>query len=234
MSEGALTGRVSLVALFVAALVTGQVLAVKVVLLPTPVPFPVTGGIVAPAGVLAYALTFFATDCTAELYGRRTATHLVRVGFAALVAVMLPLVGVAILLPGMGGPGLVDPAAFNTVLAFSPNIIVGGLVAYLFSQHWDVFAFHRIREATGGERLWLRNVGSTLTSQAIDTVVFITLAFLLIPVLRGGEPSSLSFVGALIAGQYLLKLLIAVADTPFVYATVGLLRDRGYAPADPP
>jgi uncharacterized integral membrane protein (TIGR00697 family) len=232
MSEGALRGRVALVALFVAALVTGQVLAVKVLLLP--VPFPVTDGIVVPAGALAYAVTFFATDCTAELYGRRAATALVRVGFAVLVAVMLPLIGLAVVLPGLDGPGLVDPAAFNTVLAFSPNIVVGGLVAYLVSQHWDVFAFHRIREATGGERLWLRNVGSTLTSQAVDTVVFITLAFLVVPALRGGEPSSLRFVGALIAGQYLLKMLIAVADTPFVYAAVGFLRDRGYAPAAPP
>ena len=234
MSEADLApGRVWLVALFVSSLVVGQVLAVKVLFLSTPVAFPVTGGIIVPAGVLAYAVTFFATDCTAELYGRDAATHLVRVGFVMLLAVMLPLVGLAIAAPGLDAPGLVAPEAFNTVLSFSPNIIVAGLVAYVVSQHWDVFAFHRIRDATGGEKLWLRNVGSTLTSQAIDTILFVTLAFYVLPSVGAGSPSDLSFVGALILGQYLLKIAIAVVDTPFVYLVVGRLRRTGRAPEAP-
>jgi uncharacterized integral membrane protein (TIGR00697 family) len=226
-------GRLALVALFVTALVTGQLLAVKVLSLSLPVSLPVVGdAIFVPAGVLAYALTFFASDCYSELYGRREAQLVVNVAFL-MNFVWLALLWVAIWAPG--SPAGVDPEAFGTVLAPSTNIVVGSLAAYVVSQNWDVIAFHAIRERTGRERLWLRNLGSTATSQAVDTVVFITLAFLLVPAVGPGDPASLGFAASLIVGQYLLKLLIAVLDTPLVYAAVaaaGGRRDAEPAPAD--
>lgn len=226
-------GRIPLVALFVTSLVTGQILAAKILIIPSPVPIPGTGDILVPAGVVAYALTFFATDCTTELYGREPAEHLVRTGFLLLLFVMLPLIAVAVVAPG--SPAGVPPEQFNTVLAFSPNVIIGGLTAYVISQHWDIFAFHRIREWTGAEKLWLRNVGSTATSQAIDTVVFITMAFLVLPsVLPGSQPLPLPVVGGLIIGQYLLKLVIALVDTPLVYLAVGYVRTRWELPETGP
>ncbi len=217
--------RIGLAALFVTSLVVAQLLAVKILALGLPVELPVVGGaIIVPAGVLAYAITFLATDCYAELYGRRPARVLVSVGFA-MILLMLALVWLAILAPG--SPAGVDPDLFARVLAPSTNVVLGGLLAYLVSQNWDVFVFHRIRERTGRRMLWVRNVGSTATSQALDTVVFVLVAFSLSPALLGiGAALPAGELLALIVGQYLLKLLIALADTPAVYAVVRLVRSR--------
>ena len=103
---------------------------------------------------------------------------------------------------------------------------MGSLAAYLVSQNWDVLVFHRLREYTDGDALWLRNLGSTASSQLLDTVIFITLAFGLVPLALGGDPRSVSAILALIVGQYVLKLLIAVGDTPVVYAVVAFVRSR--------
>lgn len=225
--------RLVLAALFVTGLVVAQLLAVKILALPLPAELPALGSeIVVPAGVLAYAITFVATDCYAELYGKRPAQLLVNVGFA-MIFVMLGLLWLAILAPG--SPAGVDPELFAQVLAPSTNIVLGGLLAYLVSQNWDVLAFHRIRERTGGRLLWARNLGSTATSQALDTVVFILVAFSLAPSLLGiGMALPGSELAALIVGQYAIKLLIALADTPVVYAVVGLVRSRTNGPATTP
>jgi queuosine precursor transporter len=222
--------RLALAALFVTALVTAQLLAVKILAFGLPLDAPVVGSeVIVPAGVLAYAITFVATDCYAELYGRRPAQLLVNVGFA-MILVMLSLVWLAILAPG--SPAGVDPELFAQVLSPSTNVVLGGLLAYLVSQNWDVIAFHRIRDLTDGRLLWVRNLGSTATSQAIDTVVFISVAFALAPSVLGiGVALPVGAVLALIVGQYLIKLLIALADTPVVYAVVGLVRSRDLAPA---
>jgi hypothetical protein len=226
------TARVALVALFVTALVTAQLTASKVLAVPLPSEAPVVGATVfLPGAALAYALTFFASDCYAELYGRRAAQVLVNVGFV-MNFVLLALVWSTILAPA--APTSVDPGQFATVLGASTSIVAGSLLAYVVSQNWDVFVFHALRERTGGRYLWLRNVGSTATSQAIDTVIFVAVAFLVAPTLLGtGQPLPTPVVVALIVGQYLLKLLIALVDTPFVYAVVRLVADGTAAEASP-
>jgi uncharacterized integral membrane protein (TIGR00697 family) len=114
---------------------------------------------------------------------------------------------------------------FSTVLLSSANVVAGSLLAYVVSQNWDVIAFHALRDRTDGAHLWLRNVGSTATSQAIDTVIFVTVAFWVAPTLLGvGQANTLDQILALVVGQYLLKLAIAVGDTPFVYAVVRAVR----------
>ncbi|WP_318567817.1 queuosine precursor transporter [Salinigranum marinum] len=217
-------GRIALVALFVTALVTAQLTASKVLAIPLPTGLPVVGATVfLPGAALAYALTFFASDCYAELYGRRETQVLVNVGLA-MNFVLLALVWSTILAPA--APTSVDPDQFATVLGSSTNIVVGSLLAYVVSQNWDVLVFHALRERTNGRYLWLRNIGSTATSQALDTVIFVSVAFLVAPTLLGtGQPLDVAVVLALIVGQYLLKLLIALIDTPFVYAVVRFVDD---------
>jgi len=225
-------GRISLVSLFVTSLVVAQLTAAKVLAFQLPFSLPVTGStLVLPGAALAYALTFFATDCYGELYGRRAAQVVVNVGFA-MNFVLLALVWSTIQAPA--AQSSIDPATFRTVLGASTNIVLGSLLAYVVSQNWDVLVFHRLRHATDGEHLWLRNVGSTATSQAIDTVIFVSVAFFLAPTLLGvGVALPGSVVAALVVGQYLLKLLIALVDTPFVYAVVGFLRERDGSVVDP-
>ncbi|MUV57481.1 queuosine precursor transporter [Halogeometricum sp. CBA1124] len=236
MSETRLgTGQVAILALFVTALTTAQLTASKLLAIPVPDALgslPVVGAtVLMPGAALAYALTFFASDCYSELYGRRAATVMVNVGFA-MNFVLLALVWGTIFMPA-ANPEFAGQ--FRTVLASGTNVVAGSLLAYVVSQNWDVFAFHRIREVTGGDHLWLRNVASTATSQAIDTVIFVTVAFYVAPRLLGiGEAFPPSVVLSLVVGQYLLKLLIAVVDTPFVYAVVAALGGgRGRDERDP-
>ncbi|MDG5819543.1 queuosine precursor transporter [Natronococcus sp. A-GB7] len=217
--------QVSLIGLFVAALVTAQLTASKVLAFDLPVAVPVTGAeLVLPGAALAYALTFLASDCYTELYGRRAAQIVVNVAFA-LNFVVLALVWSTIAAPA--AETSVDPDAFATALGASTNVVLGSLLAYLVSQNWDVWLFHRIRDRTGREKLWLRNLASTGTSQAIDTVIFVSIAFAIAPAVLGvGEVLPLEVLAALALGQYLLKLAIAVLDTPIVYAVVALVRSR--------
>jgi uncharacterized integral membrane protein (TIGR00697 family) len=224
-------GRVAILALFVTALVTAQLTASKVLAVPLPTDLPRVGAtITLPGAALAYALTFFASDCYAELYGRRAAQVMVNVAFA-MNFVLLALVWSTILAPAAQNSP-VAPAQFAAVLGASTNVVAGSLLAYLVSQNWDVIVFHRLREATDGDYLWLRNVVSTATSQAIDTVIFVGVAFYLLPrYVAIGRPASWEFVVTLMIGQYLLKLLIALVDTPFVYAVVGIVRSRADAAA---
>ncbi|MFB6073131.1 MAG: queuosine precursor transporter [Halobacterium sp.] len=211
-------GQVALVGLFVTALVTAQLTASKLLMFQIPFELPFTGSsLVMPGAALAYALTFFASDCYSELYGRRAAQVLVNVGFA-MTLVMLALVYTTIEAPIAPFSG-VGQDAFARVLWSSANVVAGSLLAYVVSQNWDVLAFHAIRRRTDGAYLWLRNVGSTATSQAIDTVIFVTVAFAVAPALFGvGTAYSTNQILGLIVGQYALKLAIAVLDTPFVYA----------------
>jgi uncharacterized integral membrane protein (TIGR00697 family) len=217
-------GRVALVALFVTALVTAQLTATKLLSIPFPVALPGIGPqIILPGAALAYAVTFFASDCHAELYGRRPTQVVVNVAFA-MNFVVLALLGSTLAAPAL------DPefaSTFEAALAPGVNVIAGSLLAYVVSQNWDVYAFDRLREYTDGDALWLRNVGSTATSQALDTVIFVTVAFYAAPRLFGVGPAfEVPTVIGLLVGQYLLKLAVAVVDTPFVYAVVGYLRDR--------
>ena len=215
------TSRLAIVGLFITALVTAQLTASKVLMFELPFGIPITGdALILPGAALAYALTFFATDCYSELYGKSAARKLVNVGFV-MNFVLLVLVWSTIAAPVFpDSPVAAD--TFRQVLGASTGVVVGSLAAYVVSQHWDVIVFHAIREYTNGDHLWLRNVGSTATSQLIDTVIFIGVAF----VFFQGVP--LGVAVSLIVGQYLFKLLIAVVDTPFVYLVVGYLRSQGH------
>ncbi len=186
-----------LACLYTGSLVIAGVLAAKAVTL---------AGVVVPAGVLAYCLTFLCTDIVAELYGRRAATRLVWGGLAALILSLL-LIKAAVVWPPASFYR--HQEAFAKTLGLAPRIMAASLVAYLFSQFHDVFIFHSLKRLTGGRFLWLRNNLSTALSQLIDSVIFIGLAF------WGVMP-----VWPLIWGQWLVKLALALLDTPFVYLVV--------------
>ncbi|TKX78719.1 VUT family protein [Halorubrum sp. SD626R] len=206
---------IALVTLFTVALATAQLTAAKVIALPLPVALPVVGPeITLPGAALAYALTFLASDCYAELYGRRATQVVVNVAFLANFLVL------ALVWSTLAAPG-VNPeisAAFETALGPASNVVAGSLLAYVVSQNWDVFVFHAIRERTGSGLLWLRNIAST--------AIFVGVAFYAAPTLLGvGSPLPPAVLLALGLGQYLLKLAIALLDTPIVYLVVGLVSE---------
>ncbi len=194
---------VLLAATFVGALVTANLISSKIVTI---------GGLVVPAGVLAYSITFAVTDTVCEIWGRRATQALVNAGFVVLLLVWA-LVSLAVAVPA--APFWDNQQAYAGVLGSAPRIILASLAAYAVSQTLDVFQFQWLKERFGGRHLWLRNNASTLVSQTVDATVFVTLAF------YGEYP-----ILPLIAGQLVVKYVIALVDTPIVYALVYLVRLR--------
>lgn len=191
---------------FAAALVLSTVLAAKIIQI---------GPFFVPAGVLAFAFTFLCTDVIGELYGRAAANRVVRIGLLALLLTLV-LVQLAVVWPA--APFWTGQQAFASVMHTSSRIALASVLAYLISQHVDVWLFHAIRKRTGLRQLWLRNTVSTVVAQLLDSVLFITLAFA-----GTGLP-----LGALILGQWAVKCILAAIDTPLVYLAVwGLQRGAG-------
>jgi uncharacterized integral membrane protein (TIGR00697 family) len=212
------TAYVILTGLFVASLTASNFLASKIFA----ASFTVLGHtitLLAPAAVAAYALTFTFTDIISEIYGRQAANLAVRLGFATQLLV-LGYALIALNLPAATIPNNVSDETFSAVIGSSSSIILASLTAYLISQHHDVWAFHLWKKLTRGKWLWLRNNASTLVSQLIDTVIFISLAFSIIPALTGGNARPANQIFMIIVGQYTVKMLIALLDTPIVYAGV--------------
>jgi len=163
------------------------------------------------------------TDIISEVFGKKAARKVVWIGFFSQL-IMLGLVEFAIVMPE---PAWQEELAswFKQILGSTWFIVVASLIAYLVSQHHDVWAFHKWREVTRGRYLWLRNNLSTMVSQGIDTVLFISLAFGVLPYMVYGEPLiPWSALPSLMLGQYLAKIIIAVLDTPLVYAGVKIVK----------
>jgi hypothetical protein len=188
---------------FHATLVTANVVAVKIIGL---------GGFFVPAGVLAYSITFPLADVITEVWGRYKARVVINAGIVTQALVWI-LVVVAIELPP--APFWDLQGAYGAVLGQSNRIILGSLVAYYASQHLDVWLFALLRRLLQGRALWLRNNVSTIAAQTLDTVLFIGIAFYG----KEGYP-----IATMILTQLLVKYLIAVADTPFVYLLVYAVR----------
>ena len=190
-------------ALFSAALVVASVISSKIITL---------FGFFVPAGIIAYSITFIITDTTSEIYGKKAADTVVLSGFISLVAAFF-LLQVSIALPA--APFWQNQESFTSVIGSTSRIIIASLIAYLISQFHDVWLFHILKKKTDGKHLWLRNNASTAVSQFIDSSIFITIAF------YGIMP-----IWPLIFGQWVIKMTIAIIDTPIVYMLVNLLRRR--------
>lgn len=184
-----------LIALFVTSVTTANVLAGKIVAF--------GDYIVLPAAVVTYAFTFLLTDIINELYGRQTAQRAVFFGFYAQVFAMV-MIYVGMLLPALEQE-MQD--AYEMLLGQNFRFVVASMAAYFVSQSWDVWIFNKLKNKTNGRHKWLRNNASTMSSQFIDTAIFITIGFI------GSVPS----IWAMILSQYCVKLILALLDTPFFY-----------------
>ncbi|OAA31689.1 transporter [Kosmotoga arenicorallina S304] len=195
-----------LAAIFITALVVSNIVSFKLIEIL---------GFVVPAGVFMYPITFALTDVISEVYGKKKASQVVVAGFFS-AAIVPFLTFIAVLLPP--ADFFKAQEQFSTVLGAIPRVTLASLVAYLTSQWHDVWAFHFWKKLSKGKHLWLRNNLSTMVSQFIDTVVFIIIAF------AGIVPSTVLM--NMIFSQYLFKILIAAADTPFVYLGVKAITGR--------
>lgn len=179
----------------------GMVLAsIEVLKMSTMFGLPVT------LGNVIYGSTFLATDILSERHSKKAAQHTVAIGFFTLLVFTL---GIQLALRFIPGEDDFIHASLAKVFAFTPRIAFASIATYFVSQHVDIWLYHAIWKRTGDRHLWLRNNGSTLTSQLLDTTLFTLLAFWgLFPV---------RVVLELILTTYIIKILISLLDTPFIY-----------------
>ena len=199
------------------------------------------GPLTLAVGVLPYPLTFLCTDLISELYGKARANFLVTVGLV-LNFFILGTMWLANLIPsvdpstqppwqliqlaeGVGLPNgdvISNQVELYTLLwATTSGAVFASMMAYIAAQYCDVFMFHFWKRLTKGKHLWLRNNGSTMISQCVDSFMVISVTF-------GAAflASSMSF-GAmltLMGSNYLFKLIVALLDTPFIYLGVHYLK----------
>lgn len=169
-------------------------------------------GLSATGGNITYGAIFLVTDLLCEHYGSEAGRRAVMIGF---FAALFYLVTSQFIL-------LMQPAEYDTVhdgmrsiFSFAPRIVLASLIAYLISQFHDIWAYHTIRKLTRNRLLWLRNNASTWSSQLIDSVTFSLIAFV------GVFPFKI--VLQIILSTYLLKIVVAAIDTPFIYLSYHFL-----------
>jgi uncharacterized integral membrane protein (TIGR00697 family) len=201
---------VFVVALVISNVVTAKLFATGINLFGT--------ALTLPGAALCYAITFLATDVIGEIWGKKEANRTVRWGFVGQVLATL-LIILTQYLPAA------DPeaqTAYERLLGQNWIFVIGSMVAYFASQSWDVFFFHKIRDkfiakhgSTDGGR-WIWNNASTMTSQIIDTVLFIGISF---GIGFGWffDRTMWPSLFAMMLGQYALKFILAALDTPFFY-----------------
>lgn len=170
-------------------------------------------GVETTMGVIFYSSIFFATDVLSENYGRREANKAVWMGFVVSVIVLFMLSFAVMYLPTdlsrAAGFSQDLHDAFLTIANFAPLMVFGSLTAYLISQKFDVWAFHKIKSLTGDRWLWVRNNGSTIASQMLDTAIFSLIIW--------SHQVGIAQALALGFAKFVFKIVIALIDTLFIY-----------------
>ena len=197
--------------IFIASLVTCNLIANKFV--SVDLGFKV---FIVSAGILPYPLTFLVTDLISEFYGQKKANLVVFSGFVASVFVLIFL-WLGSQFSAISG-SIVDDLTYDSVFQNAWRLIAASMVAYLFAQFVDVRIFHFWKRLTKGKHLWLRNNGSTIASQLIDTALVVCILFV-------GVWESDQIYSAILDG-WLFKMLMAFIDTPIIYGVIHLLKGK--------
>jgi hypothetical protein len=195
-----------LVAIFVACLIAANITAVKLVSL---------AGLVLPAAIVVFPVSYIVGDVLTEVYGYDRARKVIWLGFLANLLVVLA-VWLGQLLPA--APFWEGQAAYERILGYAPRILVASFLAYLVGEFANAYVLARMKIATRGRWLWMRTIGSTLVGQGLDSLVFMTAAF-------SGTIPAQALLGAVLV-QWLAKSAYEAAATPLTYLVVGRLKRR--------
>ena len=162
-------------------------------------------------GTILFASTFLCTDILSEYYGKEKARINILIGFSAFLFMTLLMV----ITIGFQ-PSDADWVQESLSNVFTPmtRFFIASMIAYLISQYFDVWFFNYLKQALSGKSLWLRNNLSTIISSLVDNTVFSIFAWILL----NPEPVSVyNVIMIYILGTYLLRIFIALLDTPFIY-----------------
>lgn len=191
-------------AIFVSCLITANIIAVKVIS---------AGPFIFPAAIVIFPISYIFGDILTEVYGYRLARKIIWLGFSCnLLFVFFAWIG-QILPPASFWEG---QAAYKSILGYTPRLLIASFSGYLVGEFINSFVLAKMKILTKGRWLWSRTIGSTVAGQALDTSLFITIAYI----------GTSSFVPLMILFHWLAKVLIEAAATPLTYMLVNSLKKR--------
>lgn len=201
--------------IFVTVLILSNIIAVKLVFI---------GGLILPAAVVLFPISYIFGDILTEVYGFANARKVIWTGFFCnLLAVMAIWIGG--ILPAapiwsVGNFQSPDAAqqAYSAILGFTPRLLLASFIAYLIGEFLNSFVLAKLKIRTQGRFLWLRTIGSTIVGEGADSAIFITIAFF------GILPSGALF--AMILSQWMFKVGYEILATPFTYLLVNFLKKK--------
>jgi uncharacterized integral membrane protein (TIGR00697 family) len=194
------------VAVFVTCLIVSNIIAVKLISV---------AGLILPAAVIIFPISYIFGDVLTEVYGYARARKVVWAGFSALIFASFMSWAILQFPPAPGWP---HQAAFETVFGGTPRIVAASLVAYFSGEFCNSYVLAKMKIFTEGRFLWMRTIGSTIAGEAVDSLIFYPLAFLHAPGWSNEQ------VLAVMVGNYFLKVGWEVLMTPFTYRIVNFLK----------
>lgn len=197
---------VLVVAVFITSLIAANIVAVKLIGI---------AGLILPAGIIIFPVSYIFGDVLTEVYGFRRARQVIWMGFFCNLLVVIAI-WVAQMLPAASFWD--GQSAYERILGFTPRLLAASFIAYLIGEFANSFVLAKMKVATKGRYLWTRTIGSTLVAQALDSLVFVVLAF------SGVIPVD-AMVTAVVT-QWLVKSAYEAAVTPLTYGVVGFLKRK--------
>ena len=194
------------VTVFITCLITANITAVKLISV---------FGFVLPAAIVIFPVSYIFGDILTEVYGYRQARRVIWLGFLCnLIAVIAIWLG-QVLPPASFWGG---QAAYERILGYTPRLLLASFLAYLLGEFANAFVMAKMKIATKGRWLWSRTIGSTLIGEGLDSLVFMTIAFV-------GEIPATQLASAIVT-QWLAKSAYEACVTPLTYAAVNFLKRR--------
>jgi queuosine precursor transporter len=193
---------VVIAALFVTCLITANIIAVKIISL---------GWLIVPAAVIVFPVSYIFGDVLTEVYGYQLARRVIWLGFGCnLLFVFFAFIGQ--LLPG--APFWQAQDAYVSILGYAPRLLAASACGYLVGEFANSFVLSKMKILTRGRWLWTRTIGSTVIGEALDSAIFIVLAFI-------GTPS---YASVMIFYHWVSKTAIEIIATPVTYRVVNYLK----------
>jgi uncharacterized integral membrane protein (TIGR00697 family) len=195
---------IAIVTLFITCLIASNIIAVKLISV---------FGLTLPAAIIIFPISYILGDVLTEVYGYRQARRVIWLGFFCNL-IVVAAVTLGQLLPAASFWD--GQAAYERILGYTPRILAASFLAYLVGEFANSFVLAKMKIATNGRWLWTRTIGSTVVGQGLDSLVFITLAFL-------GTIPLTALVSAILT-QWLAKSIYEAAVTPLTYKAVNFLK----------
>lgn len=193
--------------MFVTCLVVSNLIAGKI--------WAISDSITVPASVILFPVTYILADVFTEVYGFKRARLIIWSGFACnFIAVFAYIITVTLPYPSYW----YTQSAYAVVLGITPRMLIASFAGYLIGEFSNSVILSLLKVKTQGRKLWLRTIGSTIVGEALDSIVFIFIAYAGI--------IETEHILRMILFQYILKVLFEVVFTPFTYYVVGILKKK--------